>query len=86
MHLSCEIAGGHVPRDELVGHADDVAEVGRQLEAEHRKLEAKSFGCRKGNIFFCLCAPGTRKKKQMQALALRLREHLRLKLKLYAYK
>jgi hypothetical protein len=51
VHLSREIAGGHVPRDELVGHADDVAEVGRQLEAEHRKLEAKSFGCRKGNIF-----------------------------------
>ncbi len=29
MYLSSEIAGGNVPRDELVGDADDVTEVRR---------------------------------------------------------
>ena len=44
MNLSGEITGRHVPGDELVGDADDVAEVGGQLEAEHSKLrESKSY-------------------------------------------
>ena len=38
MDLPREITGGHVPSDELVGDADDVPEVGGQLEAENSKL------------------------------------------------